>query len=300
MASVSFNRFIYFVTVVDLGSFTAAAERLGVAKAVVSHQLSKLEEELGTTLLIRTTRRLRTTEAGRRFYERCIVILREAENAIHEVSSEADAPVGTLMLTAPLDYGAKVLAPVIALYLERYPAVRANLTFTDIQFDSVENELDLSIRVGWLEDSSAQARRIGSFEQHLVCSPAYATRIGPMDHPNGLENADWIANSALKEPLRWLFSKSGNEQIIISGKSLVTANGTDASYVCVLAGIGLAVLPDYQVADDVRDGRLVRLLPDWSLPSGGIYAVYPPAKFRPARVRAFVDLLVAAEEKRKR
>lgn len=215
-------------------SFTAAADRLGVAKAVVSHQVSKLEEELGTALLIRTTRRLRTTEAGRRFYERCIVVLREAENAIEEVSSETGTPVGTLMLTAPLDYGAKVVAPALALYLQCHPQMQADLTFTDVKFDLVDNELDLSIRVGWLEDSSAQARRIGTFEQHLVCSPAYAGQIGRVAHPCALEAAKWIANGALKEPLRWLFAK-GDEKVVVTGKSVVSANGTEASYVCVLA-----------------------------------------------------------------
>jgi DNA-binding transcriptional LysR family regulator len=298
MAAVSFNRFIYFVTVVDMGSFTAAADRLGVAKAVVSHQVSKLEEELGTALLIRTTRRLRTTEAGRRFYERCIVVLREAENAIEEVSSETGTPVGTLMLTAPLDYGAKVVAPALALYLQRHPQMQADLTFTDVKFDLVDNELDLSIRVGWLEDSSAQARRIGTFEQHLVCSPAYAGQIGRVVHPGALEAAKWIANGALKEPLRWLFAK-GDEKVVVTGKSVVSANGTEASYVCVLAGIGLAVMPDYQVVQDIAAGRLVRLLPGWSLPAGGIHAVYPPAKYRPARVRAFVDILEAMERERR-
>lgn len=298
MPAVSFNRFIYFVTVVDMGSFTAAADRLGVAKAVVSHQVSKLEEELGSALLIRTTRRLRTTEAGRRFYERCIVVLREAENAIEEVSSETGTPVGTLMLTAPLDYGAKVVAPALALYLQRHPQMQADLTFTDVKFDLVDNELDLSIRVGWLEDSSAQARRIGTFEQHLVCSPVYAGQIGRVAHPGALEAAKWIANGALKEPLRWLFAK-GDEKVVVMGKSVVSANGTEASYVCVLAGIGLAVMPDYQVVQDVAAGRLVRLLPGWSLPAGGIHAVYPPAKYRPARVRAFVDILEAMERERR-
>jgi DNA-binding transcriptional LysR family regulator len=298
MPSVSFNRFVYFVTVVDMGSFTAAADRLGVAKAVVSHQVSKLEEELRTALLIRTTRRLRTTEAGRRFYERCIVVLREAENAIDEISSETGTPAGTLMLTAPLDYGAKVVAPAIAVYLQRYPQMKVDLTFTDVKFDLVDNELDLSIRVGWLEDSSAQARRIGTFHQHLVCSPAYARQIASVVHPGVLEEAKWIANGALKEPLRWVFSQE-EQSLPVTGKPVVSANGTEASYVCVLAGIGLAVMPDYQVAEDIAAGRLVRILPDWSLPAGGIYAVYPPAKFRPARVRAFVDILEAMERERR-
>jgi DNA-binding transcriptional LysR family regulator len=298
--TVNLNRLSHFIAVVEAGSFTAAAEKLGLAKAAVSHQVAQLERELGTTLLIRTTRRLRPTDSGLRFYERCVLILRDADEAVGAVSEEAEIPSGTLTLTAPLDYGMRVVVDAVAAYVARYPAMQVNLSFNDIVFDMIEKRLDIAIRAGWLVDSSERARRIGTFEQYLVASPAYAARLGTVDHPQELSQASWIANGALKAPLHWTFSHVGGEQAPVVGSSVVAVDSTDAAYCCVLAGIGLAVLPDYQVRSELADGRLVRILADWTLPSGGIHVVYPPSHYRPARVRAFVDILQKLEKERGR
>lgn len=298
--TVNLNRLSHFVAVVKCGSFTAAAERLGLAKAAVSHQVAQLEKELGTTLLVRTTRRLSPTATGQRFYERCALILRDADEAVGAVSAETEIPSGTLTLTAPLDYGAKVVTNAVAAYLAAYPAMRVELSFNDTVLDMIENRLDLAIRAGWLVDSSERAKRIGTFQQHLVAAPAYAAKLGDITHPNQLMEADWIANGALKAPLEWTFTHASGNGAAIHGKALVTADSTDSAHCCAVAGIGLAVLPDYQVRTDIAEGRLVRLLSDWSLPSGGIHVVYPPSHFRPARVRAFVEILQRMEKERGR
>ncbi|WDZ75192.1 LysR family transcriptional regulator [Ensifer adhaerens] len=297
--TVNLNRLSHFVAVVESGSFTAAADRLGLAKAAVSHQVAQLEKELGTTLLVRTTRRLSPTATGQRFYERAALILRDAEEAVGAVSAETEIPSGTLTLTAPLDYGAKVVTNAVAAYLALYPAMRVDLSFNDTVLDMIEKRLDLAIRAGWLIDSSERAKRIGTFEQYLVASSAYAAKLGALSHPAPLAEAAWIANGALKAPLEWRFARTGKETSIL-GKALVTADSTDSAHSCALAGIGLAVLPDYQVRGDIAEGRLVRLLPDWALPAGGIHVVYPPSHFRPARVRAFVEILQRMEKERGR
>ncbi|OCP01708.1 MULTISPECIES: LysR family transcriptional regulator [unclassified Ensifer] len=297
--TVNLNRLSHFVAVVESGSFTAAAERLGLAKAAVSHQVAQLEKELGTTLLARTTRRLSPTATGQRFYERAALILRDAEEAVGAVSAETEIPSGTLTLTAPLDYGAKVVTNAVAAYLDAYPAMRVDLNFNDTVLDMIENRLDLAIRAGWLIDSSERAKRIGTFEQYLVASPAYVTRLGQLSHPEHLAEAGWIANGALKTPLEWRFMRAGEETSVL-GKALVTADSTDSAHCCAVAGIGVAVLPDYQVRSDIAEGRLLRLFSDWALPSGGIHVVYPPSHFRPARVRAFVEILQRMEKERGR
>jgi DNA-binding transcriptional LysR family regulator len=176
--TVNLNRLSHFVAVVECGSFTAAAERLGLAKAAVSHQVAQLEKELGTTLLVRTTRRLSPTATGQRFYERCALILRDADEAVGAVSAETEIPSGTLTLTAPLDYGAKVVTNAVAAYLAAYPAMRVELSLNDTVLDMIEKRLDLAIRAGWLVDSSERAKRIGTFQQHLVAAPAYAAKLG--------------------------------------------------------------------------------------------------------------------------
>lgn len=157
--------------------------------------------------------------------------------------------------------------------------MRVELSFNDTVLDMIEKRLDLAIRAGWLTDSSERARRIGTFQQHLVASPAYVARLGVITCPEQLTDADWIANGALKAPLDWTFTDTAGEAAMVVGRALVTADSTDSAHCCTVAGIGLAVLPDYQVRTDIAEGRLVRLLADWSLPSGGIHVVYPPSHF---------------------
>jgi DNA-binding transcriptional LysR family regulator len=295
---LNLNRLIFFTTVVDTGSFTLAAERLGVAKAVVSHQVARLEQELGVTLLTRTTRRLHTTGEGRLFHERCVIILREAEAAYAEMSQRASEPSGMLTLTAPLDYGAAVVAPTIAAYRQRFPQMQVNVIFDDDVMDLVAGQVDLAIRVGWLADSSNQARRLGAFDQYLVATPSLIGTMPPILSPADATNLPWVANVALRNPLRWVFSHAEKEAVTIDVNCPVTTDKTPAAYACVLAGVGISVFPDYMATKDIEAGRLVRMLPDWSLPAGGIHAVFPPARFRPAKVRAFVDMLKAVERRR--
>lgn len=296
---LNLNRLVYFTTVVETGSFTAAADRLDVAKAVVSHQVGRLERELGASLLRRTTRRVTATEEGRLFYDRAAIILREAEAAYGDISQSAAKPTGMLRLTAPLDYGEKVVAPTIAAYLRKYPKMRVETIFDDAVSNLVDEQIDLGIRVGWLADSSNLARRLASFQQIVVASPELATRLPPDANPGMAKSLPWVGNTQLRGVGQWLFSK-GAETVLAELNPVVSCDKTPGVLSCVLAGIGLGIFPDYSVGDDIARGRLVRMFAGWSLPPGGIHAVFPPARFRPAKVRAFVDLLVAAERKRAR
>src|SRR4051812_25845545 len=164
-SSMNLNRLAYFAAVVDAGSFTRAAASLGITKAVVSQQVAKLEQEVGTTLLMRTTRRVQATEAGVLFYARCVSILRDAEDALGELAQGRTEPKGLLRITAPYDYGTSVVVPLVAAFSRRYGDCKVELNLSDTMVDLVAENMDLAIRVGWLADSSMQARRIGSFRQ---------------------------------------------------------------------------------------------------------------------------------------
>ncbi|WP_426226998.1 LysR family transcriptional regulator [Pararhizobium sp. DWP3-4] len=297
---LNLNRLVFFTSVIEAGSFTAAADRLGVAKAVVSHQIARLEEELGVTLLMRTTRRVHATDDGNMFYDRCVLILRQAESAYGEISLRNAEPSGTLTLTAPLDYGAAVVAPTIAAYMSVHRQMRVDVVFDDSVSDMIADRIDLAIRVGWLADSSHQARRLGTFEQIVVAAPPVAARVPNGAVPATSADLPWIANGALKNPLRWTFSSDQAEAVTVETRPVMTTDKTPAAYACMLAGAGISIFPDYLVDADIRSGKIVRLFPEWTLPQGGIYAVLPPARFRPAKVRTFLDLLVSAERKRKR
>ena len=299
------NRIAYFAAVVETGSFTAAAERLGITKAVVSQQVARLEEEVGTTLLVRTTRKVRPTEAGMAFHRRCVVILREADDAFAELAESAAAPSGLLRLTAPFDYGVSVVVPAIAAFTAAHPACRADMALSDQSLDLVAGNFDLAIRVGWLADTSLQARQFGSFRQLLVGTPALAARLHRAAAPDAIAALPFVANMALRDPLNWQFTfaaspSSAGERRGVALRAAIALDATFAVREAVRQGAGLSVLPDYCVADDLASGRLVHILPDWSLPSGGIHAVFPAARFRPTKVRAFVDLLTDHERRRRK
>jgi DNA-binding transcriptional LysR family regulator len=285
------NRLAYFTAVVETGSFTAAALRLGITKAVVSQQVARLEKEFRTALLIRSTRRVRTTEAGQAFYYRCTLILKEAEDAFDELTESASEPTGTLKLAAPFDYGTGVLIPVITDFSQRYPQCKVDASFSDQTLDLLASDLDLTIRVGWLTEQHLQARRIGTFQQLLVAGPQWQEQLARLQSPANLAELPMIANTALRDPARWTFTRNTLERQSVSLRAPIQLNATLAVREAALAGAGLAVLPDYAVADDLMAGRLIAVLPQWTLPSGDIHAVFPTARYRPAKVRAFIDIL---------
>jgi DNA-binding transcriptional LysR family regulator len=295
---MNLNRLTYFVAVVDTGSFTKASERLGITKSVVSQQVAQLEEELRTTLLIRTTRRVHPTEAGRLFHTRCVMILREAEDAFGELALSSAEPTGTLRITAPNDYGIAVVIPAITAFVARYPACRVEQTLGDQTMDLSSGQVDLAIRVGWLADSSLQARRIGSFRQLLVGAPAFAGAIATLREPADLGQLPFVANLALREPLAWTFSRRDLDRCTVRLQARIAIDTTPGVRAAVRMGAGLSVLPDFLVERDLAAGRLIQALPDWQLPSGCIHTVYPAARFRPPKVTAFVEMLTAAQRQR--
>ena len=292
------RRLTYFVSVVETGSFTAAAERLGITKAVVSQQVARLESEFRTSLLVRTTRKVQPTETGQAFYLRCAMILREAEEAFDELADGSTEPSGTLRLTAPFDYGIGVVVPVIAAFRQRYPACKVDAILSDQTLNIMGGNIELAIRVGWLAETGLQARRIGTFRQLLVASPAMAPQVAQLTRPEHIAQLPFVANSALRDSQKWSFSLDEIERQEVTVQAAVFLDATLAVRTAVCQGLGLSVLPDYAVEDDLAAGRLIQVLPHWRLPSGGIHAVFPAARFRPAKVRAFVDLLADREQQR--
>lgn len=292
------RRLAYFVSVVETGSFTAAAERLGITKAVVSQQVARLEREFRTSLLVRTTRKVQATQAGQTFYLRCALILREAEGAFDELAEGSTDPSGMLRLTAPFDYGVGVVVPAIAAFTKRYPACKVDAVLSDQTLDIMSGSIELAIRVGWLAGTSLQARKIGSFRQLLVASPTMERQVARLTRPEDIADLPFVANTALRDHLRWTFSLNEIERQVVNVQASIFLDATLAVREAVCQGAGLSVLPDFAIADDLAARRLVQVLPQWRLPSGGIHAVFPAARFRPAKVRAYVDLLAHREQQR--
>jgi DNA-binding transcriptional LysR family regulator len=287
---INLNRLVVFVAVVETGSITAAASRLGVAKTMVSAHMQKLEVEIGSNLLVRTTRRLHLTEAGTRFYEACQKILLDTELAVAEASSDTRHLRGKLRISSAIDYGASVVSPLAARLCKQHPELRIEIIASDHRVDMVADGIDLAIRIGRLADSSHKAALIANFDEWLVAAPDYFSQ-GLPDSPGALDAYPLIGLSVLPNPLHWTFTRPGSASVTCRFRSSLMTNTSLGVQAAARVGAGLAILPDYAVKDDISAGRLVRLLPEWSLPGGGIYAVFPGSVQRSQKVGVFIEAL---------
>lgn len=290
MGEVNLNRLAVFTALVRAGSFTAAAEQLGLTKAMVSQHLARLERELGVTLLVRSTRRMALTEAGADFHADCERILGEAEAAIERVGENRETPRGTLRLTAPVNYGSAVVAPALAGFLRLHPGVQAELVLDDGISDLIGGRFDLAIRGGPLRDSGLRAVRLAGFRQLLVAAPAYLDMHGRPRRPQELARHDAILLSVLSSPASWTLTARNGTQTRVRLTPRVRTDSAAAVHAMALAGAGLAVLPDFMVQADLAEGRLEHLLPGQRLPEVGFHAVHANLH-APAKVRAFIEHL---------
>ena len=287
---INLNRLVVFAAVVEAGSLTAAAARLGLAKAMVSTHIQRLEKEVGASLLVRTTRQIKVTESGRVFYDACCRILQAADEALSAVS-DASAPVrGTLRVSAPNDYGALAVAPALVDLRHAYPELDVELICDDRYVDLIADGIDIAVRLGRLADSSYRAVKIGAYVKWLVASPAFVEKWGKPRSPAALAKWPLIALSVLPHPMTLELQRANGDMKSVRCSSGLLFNTADAARAATLSGGGFALLTDFSIAADVKAGRLVRLLPDWTTAPAGIQAVFPPTSYPPAKVRALIDV----------
>ena len=283
------NALLVFDAVVEAGSFTAAADRLGIAKAKVSIQVARLETLLGAALFARTTRRVTLTDAGRALHAECHPLLHGITEAVDRVGARTTELSGTLRLSTSVDHAVQSLAAAVASFAEEHPRLQIDLRTSDRVVDLVSEGIDLSIRLGWLRDSSLRAVKLGEFSQYLVASPAYVQRAGLPTHPQELGGYAWVALTLLPTPLTWHFTAREGKVHTAHVKTRLRVDSPGALAAMLRQGAGISVLDQYTAQENIASGKLVRLLPEWQLPSGGIYAVYPPGRHVSARVRTFID-----------
>jgi DNA-binding transcriptional LysR family regulator len=286
-----FLSFTAFAKVVELGSFAAAAERLDVSTSAVSRQVADLESHLEVRLLNRTTRRLSLTEAGQSFYERCVQLLADLEETEASVRSEAVAPKGTLRVTCGVTFGERYLAPAVAEFAGRHPQVAFDIDLSDRTVDLVEEGFDLAIRIGSLGQQALVARRIGDTQLVCCAAPSYLASHPALNMPDDLEQHECFAYTYAATASAWTFTgPDGARHSPRIGFRHRANNGRMLAAMAV-AGVGIALEPDFIVAPEVRAGRLVRVLPDYQPPRSPISAVYPSRRHLSAKVRSFVDFL---------
>ncbi len=280
-----------FVRVVELESFSKAARLLGVSKSHVSRQLSRLEDRLGARLLHRTTRRLSLTEVGGAFYERCAQILMDAEEAEASVTRAQATPRGTLRVTAPVSFGRHFVFDAVADFMARHAGLQVDLNLSDRTIDLVEEGYDIAIRIGELADSTFIARRLAPARLYLCASPEYLERRGTPTRPEELSAHDCLLYRYRRGGPSWsLRGSEGEVSVRVHGP--MRSNSGDALLAAARRGLGLALLPDFTVADDLRAGRLVALPSEWTRTAAAIWLVYPHSRHLSAKVRVFVDYLL--------
>lgn len=285
------NEIVVFARVVQTGSFTAAAAALGMPKSSVSRKVSELEERLKSRLLQRTTRTLSLTDVGRTYYEYCLRIVAEIEEAERAVSQLQDTPRGPLRVTAPLNFA--FLGPIVADFLKRYPEVQLDLVCTDRVVDLVEERFDVGIRAGALADSTLIARNLGQAPRFLVASPAYLKKHGRPKAPEDLARHDCLLFGAGRERALMRLEADGRALELEVPVKLVV-NDTDMLHAAAVAGLGVALVPIFRCTSDLKQKRLERVLPAWKAPLTPIHAVYPSTRHLSPKVKTFVDHVQAA------
>jgi len=275
-----------FVAIADAGGLTPAAGRLGVSKSIVSRRIARLEKSLRARLFSRTTRGAALTEAGASFREHAIRIAAEADAARDAVSPDGKVR-GRLRVAAPLSFGASHFAPVLAELASRHPELEIQSSYSDRTVDLVAEGFDAAIRLGVLDDSTLIARRIATFGGSLVASPAYLEKRGTPRTPD-----DLVAHDAINRVNEtWPLQHAGRV-ITIHPRARFTADNGAALVPAALAGLGIALLPDFLIAEHLVSGALVRLLPEYPMSEAGVYVVRPPGGSASCKVRVLIDIMV--------
>jgi DNA-binding transcriptional LysR family regulator len=278
-----------FVRVVEAGSFVRAAERLGISTSALSARIAELEAHLGARLLNRTTRTLSLTEPGQSYYERCVQLLADVDEADAVAGQAAARPRGTIRLTCSYNMGQRVIAPAIAEFVARYPDVKFDVMVSDRLVDLVDEGFDLAIRAGNVGAEQQVARPLGSMQLVLAAAPSYLKARGVPRTP--AELADHAALTYAYAPAvrvwRLLDGAGQAHEVRVSGS--LHANSGEVLMSAAIAGLGLVNEPDFMLNEAIDDGRLVRVLPDYEGIRGGIWAVYPSRRHLSLKVRLFVD-----------
>ncbi len=280
-----------FVRVAELGSFSAVAQQMGLARSAVTRQIAALEQHLGIKLMVRSTRRLMLTSAGAAYLEKCRVILNLVEAAETGVAEERQTPRGMIRISLPLTYGLMRVAPILLDFARRYPEVQLDMDYTDRRVNLIEEAIDLSVRITSRLGATEIARRIGSSQLQAVASPAYLAEHGMPRHPSELIHHECLSYTTTAESKQtWSFDVDG----LLTAypiRARIHSNNGEALNDAVERGLGIALQPDFIIERSLQSGKVVTILTEFPLPELGIYAMLPSNRQVPYRVRVLMDFL---------
>jgi len=280
-----------FVTVVESGGFTAAARKLDVSLSVASRVVTELEAHLGVRLLTRTTRVVRPTDTGTAYYENCKRILAEIEEADLAAAGTHAAPRGSLVVTAPVLFGARHVTPIVVEYLQRYPEVDVHCVLVDRNINFIDEGVDVGIRLGELPSSSLQAILVGRVRRVVCAAPSYLQRHGIPRTPDDLQRHTLIQSTGVNTLPEWRFMEQGEPKPLRIAPRLATSTN-DSAISAAVAGLGLARVLSYQVAGELWDDRLRVVLAEYEPPPLPIHVIHREGRHAMQKVRAFLDLAI--------
>jgi DNA-binding transcriptional LysR family regulator len=295
-----FEALAIFAKVVELRSFAAAAGELVLSKATVSKAVTRLEQRLGARLFNRTSRRLALTDAGQRLSERAAQLLADGEAAENEALSQSVTPRGLVRLAVPMTFGVKVVAPLLPEFLKQYPDVSIDLHLSDAMVDLVGEGFDAGLRIASLPDSSLIARRLCAMPRHTVAAPAYLKRYGRPTHPMHLAQHRCFGYTYLSTANAWHYTNAAGEQASVRPGGPLRVNNGEALMPALIAGLGIAELPDFIAGDAIASGELEVILKGWKQAEAAVHLVMPPGGPRPARVEVLAEFLAKHFAKGKR
>lgn len=278
-----------FARVVDEGSFRAAARDLNLAPSRISEMVSDLEAYLGVTLLYRSTRKIALTSEGRIFYASVVEMLRSAEAGLNELNALSVEPAGALAVSVPSFMASSALSAAMASFMRQHPLVSLSLTYTDRPVGLLDDGYDINIRVGWLDDSSLMARKLGEEDRVLVAGTHYAASQDRPKHPRDLEAWDWIRYEQRAEMLE--FTPPRGKAVKLRGASRLQVDSVEALYTFTCQSLGVTALPQHLARRGIEAGDLVQLLPEWKLRPLGFFAVWPDKSRRESLTLLFVRYL---------
>lgn len=280
-----------FLAVMDMGSFTGAAEKLGTSSGQASKLLSRLEGELGVRLLNRTTRSVSPTEAGRAYYDRLKPLVDELEALDLDIRNISQSPRGRLRLTAPLTFGMLELVPALNEFALRYPDIELDVSFTDRVVNVVDEGFDLAVRVGRPVDSSLIIRNLCAVRIVLVAAPAYLDTHGSPEVPSDLAHHACIIDTNFREPNRWPFRTRDGDVEMVSIAGRIRYSNAEACLQAAAMELGFAYVPSFVAGEALRSGRVTRLLSSFEMEPYGVHVLYPHNRHLAAKVRLLVDFL---------
>lgn len=280
-----------FTQVAELSSFAAAARKLGMSPAMVTKHIAHLERLLNVTLLTRSTRKVSLTEAGAKYLHHCIEVLRLVAAASDQIAHQTDTPSGTLRVTAPVELGNRHIAPLIPQLITTHPQLCIQLDFSNRVVDLIEEGMDVAVRVAAKLDTALSGRQLASSRLVPVAAPSYLAQRGTPKKPEDLISHDALV-FGVGDWAAWKYTNSRQAGTITVAPRMHSTS-SEALRVAALEGAGISLLPTFLVGDDLRAGRLQPLLTRWNFGALGIHALYPQRRYHPARLRAFIDLLVA-------